>query len=123
MAFDEKRQFTRVPFAMRVRIGTGTAVVNSKDVRNVSLGGLFVATEEKLPVGSQCIIDLELSGPASRLEIQVEAEVLRLDPEGVALKFSHIDLDSLVHLRHIIRIQAQDPEKIDSEYFKELLET
>ncbi len=122
MADTDKRRFTRVPFETQIRISTGNAVIRSSELKNIGLGGLFVFCDEFLPLKSQCVVDIELRGRASLLEIEVEAEVIRVDMDGMALRFTGIDVDSLIHLRHFIRIRAQDPEKIEREYAKTLLE-
>jgi len=77
---------------------------------------------EPLPVGAHCAVNIDIIGPASRLKIRVEGEVARVEEDGVALIFSKIDCDSMSHLRHLIKIHAEDPETIDEEYFQELFE-
>lgn len=119
---DEQRKFTRIPFSTKVGLTVGDQTIVANQLRNVSLGGAFVVTCEALPPGTTCQLDIELIGPASLLVIRIEGEVLRCDPDGMALKFTRIDLDSLIHLRHLIRICSGDPELIDLEFTKNLLE-
>jgi hypothetical protein len=119
---DDKRKFTRVPFSTKVGLTIGDHTIFANEMRNVSLGGAFVLATESVPSGTSCQLDIELTGPASLLCIRVEGEVLRCDPEGIAIKFTRIDLDSLIHLSHLIKICASDPEIIDLEYTHNLLE-
>lgn len=120
---DEKRKFTRIPFETTIKVTAGTTVIVSNRSRDIGLGGAFVVTEgTSLPESTSCVLEIDLIGPASLLRIQVEAEVVRVDEEGMAVKFTKIDLDSLVHLRHLIRVHAQDPETVDAEYDEGLLE-
>jgi hypothetical protein len=116
----DERKFTRIPFETEVTLSGGNTVITCTLVRDISLGGIFVLTERAIPVGQQCAITIELRGPASLLKVQVEGEVIRVDKDGAALVFTKIDSDSLVHLRHLIRIHAEDPQLIDQEYFSEL---
>ena len=120
MSADSKRKFTRVPFETEIKVTSGDAVIASSLVRNISLGGIFIETREPLPVGAHCAVNLDLIGPASSLKIRVEGEVVRLEENGVALNFTKIESDSLIHLRHLIKIYAEEPETIDEEYFQEL---
>ncbi len=123
MPLDEKRKFTRIPFETTIKVTAGTTVIVSNRSRDIGLGGAFVVTEgTSLPESTSCVLEIDLIGPASLLRIQVEAEVVRVDEEGMAMKFTKIDLDSLVHLRHLIRVHAQDPETVDAEYDEGLLE-
>ena len=119
---DEKRKFTRVPFSTKVGLTAGERTIFANEMRDVSLGGAYVLTTESLPQGTGCQLDIELTGPASLLCIRVEGEVLRSDPDGMAIKFTRIDLDSLIHLNHLIRICSSDPELIDLEYTQNLFE-
>ncbi len=119
---DEKRKFTRVPFSTKVGLTFGDQIIVANEMRNVSLGGALVLTTECLPPETVCQLDIELIGPASLLCIRVEGEVLRCDSDGMAIKFTKIDLDSLIHLSHLIKICASDPEIIDLEYTHNLLE-
>ncbi|MBI5569546.1 MAG: PilZ domain-containing protein [Desulfomonile tiedjei] len=119
---EEKRKFTRVPFSTKVGLTVDDHTIFANEMRNVSLGGALVLTAESLPPGTVCQLDIELIGPASLLCIRVEGEVLRCDPDGMAIKFTRIDLDSLIHLSHLIKICASDPELIDLEYTHNLLE-
>ncbi len=123
MPFDEKRRFTRVLFETTIKITAGKTVIMSNRLRDISLGGAFVFTSgTSLPGSTSCVLEIDLIGRASLLRIQVEAEVIRADEEGMAVKFTKIDLDSLVHLRHLIAVHAQDPKAVDVEYDKDLLE-
>ena len=101
MPFDEI--LPRVLFETIIKMTAGNAVIMSNRLRDISLGGAFVFTSgTSLPESALCVLEIDLIGRASLLRIQVEAEVVRADEEGMAVKFTRIDLDSLVHLRHLI---------------------
>jgi len=119
---EEKRQFTRIPFRTEAKISTGSKVISSNNLRNISLGGAFVEVGEGLPEGEPCVVSVDLIGPASLLRIRVDGYVVRAEEDGVAVKFTRIDLDSLIHLRHLIKVHAMDPEVVDSEFTENLLE-
>jgi len=118
----EKRQFTRVPFRTEAKILTSSRVISSNKLRNISLGGAFVEVHEHLPEGEPCVLSVDLIGAASLLRIQVDGHVVRVEEDGIAVKFTKIDLDSLIHLRHLIKVHAMDPDVVDSEFTENLLE-
>lgn len=120
MSVGEKRKFTRIPFETEIRLSTADKSIRASRMRNVSLGGMLVVSEDTLPLNSLCQVEIDLIGPASLLRIRLEAEVVRLEPGAVAVNFTKMDMDSLVHLRHLITIHADCPEIIDHEYYKTL---
>ncbi|MCA1961005.1 MAG: PilZ domain-containing protein [Desulfomonile sp.] len=120
MSGTEKRKFTRIPFETEIRLSTDTQRISASRMRNISLGGMFVVTGETLPLDSICQVEIDLIGPASLLRIRLEADVVRVEPDGIAVKFTKMDMDSLVHLRHLITIHAGSPETIEEEYYRTL---
>ncbi len=121
MSEEDKRKFTRIPFETTVRVTVGDRILLSRSLRDVSLGGVFVCTPESFSNGTVCDLEIELKGPGTLLVIHAEGEVTRVEAEGMALRFTGMDLDGLIHLRHLIRIYAQDPEVVDLEYEGKLL--
>lgn len=117
----EKREFTRVEFETAIQVSTDQLSITSSRMRNISLGGLFVYTSEPVPKGAECVVNIELIGPTTLLRIRVEGEVVRVEEDGVAVRFTGMDTDSLIHLKHLVTINAADPEKIRREYFEDLL--
>lgn len=122
MSTTEKRKFTRIPFRTEIRITAGEVTRVSDRLRDIGLGGAFIFIDDTFPEATPCTLDLELKGRASLLRIQVEGEVLRVEDEGIAVKFTKIDLDSLLHLKHVIKVLTQDPKLVDHEFATNLLE-
>ncbi|MDQ7781494.1 MAG: PilZ domain-containing protein [Desulfomonilaceae bacterium] len=122
MTISEKRRFTRAPFQTEVRVISDDRIVVSHHLQNVSLGGAYVLVDNPLPQGMPCILNIDLIGPRSLLRVEIEGEVIRVEEKGMAVKFTRIDVDSLVHLRHFIRIHAQDPDAVDYEFESNFLD-
>jgi c-di-GMP-binding flagellar brake protein YcgR len=122
MSITEKRKFTRIPFHTKITISAGETTYVSNQLRDIGLGGAFILLEGSLPAGTACTLDIDLIGPASLLRIQIEGEVVRAQQNGIAIKFTKIDLDSLLHLKHMIKVFTQDPELIHHEFVANLLE-
>ncbi len=122
MANEEKRKFTRVLFSTRVRIVAGSKSIASEQMKDISLGGAYFYVDEILPEKTSCTVNIELLGPASHLSIEIDADVTRVDAKGMAVEFTRIDLDSLIHLRHLIRVHAMDSEMMDEEFDRDLLD-
>ena len=122
MDANEKREFTRVPFRTEVKLSAANKTIVSNRLQNISLGGAFISSEESFPPGTMCLLEIKLTGPASLLKIGVEAKVVRAEEGGMGVRFNRMDVDSLIHLRHIVKIQAEDPEEVDLEYSQKLLQ-
>ncbi len=116
MQGDERRHFTRVQVRMQINISPGEAGLVTRELQDISLGGVFVANGSPLPVGTACLLCLEVSGPSSALRIELEGEVVRTDAKGMAIRFTKVDVDSYLHLRHLVSLFSSSPEAIDSEF-------
>ena len=97
----EKREKSRVPFNLNATFKyKGNSIEGELD--NLSLNGLYIKTGEEIPEYSKIDVNIELSGDTSMLMIKIAGEVIRNDDNGIAIKFSNIDLDSFIHLKNII---------------------
>ncbi len=112
---DEQRSRKRVRFQTSVTLEGGGKVLERLESRDISLKGLFVATGERLPADTLVAITLHLAGASSTLNLNIKGRVARIVPEGMAIDFVEIDLDSFYHLRNIISYNSGDPNDVDSE--------
>ena len=53
--------------------------------------------------------------PDSDIELKMEAAIVHKTPEHLGLKCTHIDVDSITHLRRIIELNIGDAELLDRE--------
>ncbi|MEW6350916.1 MAG: PilZ domain-containing protein [Thermodesulfobacteriota bacterium] len=118
MLGNERRHFTRVVVRMQITVSHGEAGLIARELQDISMGGAFIVNGTPLPVGTACVLSLEVSGPSSVLQIELEGEVIRTDGTGMAIRFTKIDLDSFLHLRHLVKLFSRDPETIDAELQK-----
>jgi hypothetical protein len=86
------------------------------EVRDVSLRGIYVVTEELLPVGSPVEITIYLSAADPPIVIGVTGVVARLVPGGIGCSFDKMDVDSFTHLRSIISYHGGDASKAMDEF-------
>lgn len=113
----EKRHFTRVVFQSE-------AVVKSKDeslkgeIGNLSLNGMFLNAPGALPVSEPVEVEIFLSGSTSKLVLKMEGTVARDTPEGLAIQFKGMSLDSFIHLKNIIAYNRGDEEKVMEEFYE-----
>lgn len=108
---DERRRFTRVHFHVLAEI-CYQQVLLSGQVSDLSLKGLFVHTDQSIPLGE--VVDVKIRMPLTNppLEFRLRAEAVRVVAEGIGLRIVEADVQSFTHLRNIVAMQANDPDQV-----------
>jgi hypothetical protein len=103
----------RLPFASREQIRTAISMVvqfgqTQGQARDISGDGMFVETGEPLPVGSRVVVRVteepEALGeddPAAREQWQFAAEVVRVESDGMGLRFVGIPIAMRISHRRV----------------------
>ena len=110
------RKFSRVRFRVGATIKTAERQFQG-NVENLSMRGMFLVTDERLPVGDMVDITIALSGTSPELSITFNGKVCRATDEGLGFTFEKIDLDSYTHLKNIIAYNIDDAEKVMEEIY------
>lgn len=110
------RQFSRVPFRVAATIKTPDRQFQGS-VENLSMRGMFLVTDECLPLGEQVEISMVLSGTSPEIAITFSGSVSRVADDGMGFFFDKIDLDSYTHLKNIIAYNIDDAEKVMEEVY------
>ncbi len=111
----DKRHFSRVGFKVSALLQSdGTAIKG--EVKDVSLRGMYLMTEEIIAPGSPVEITIYLSSTDPPIVINVSGVVARLVPGGIGCAFDKMDVDSFTHLRSIISYQGGDESKAMAEF-------
>ena len=115
---DERRRKTRVHFKTQVTLKADESeIVSEANSKDISIKGMFVNTEKKMPIGTPCDIEILLTGTSTRLALNIKGKVTRQDATGLGISFDSMDLDSHFHLKNIIMYNASDPEDIEEEIY------
>ena len=80
----EKRELPRKPHVMPVEYAA-EGRVHRDVIQNISSGGVFIETQEQLPVGQEISMTFKL--PDSELPIKLRGEIIRTSPEGIGVRF------------------------------------
>ncbi|MFH1489296.1 MAG: PilZ domain-containing protein [Pseudomonadota bacterium] len=107
----DRREKSRVNFKTQVVLSSGDSEIKA-DVhsRDISLKGLFVYTDQKLPIGALCEISISLTGTSIELSLRAAGRITRQDPKGLGITFDAVDLESYEHLKNILLYNAPDPD-------------
>ena len=112
---EERRKNTRVLFQTIADINFVDKGYNRCETADLSIKGISVMGPSRQSIGEKCDISLALSGGSSELVLKMKGEVVRVDPDGLALHFTEIDSDSFFHLKNIIYYNSKDSDQIDFE--------
>lgn len=106
---NERRKAQRIFFtsAALIHYDSGQTITAAVETDNISLKGLFLITETKIPLQTDCSVDITLEGTSSALNFTVAGTVCRHDPDGFAVAFSNIDPDSFAHIKNLMHLQTQ----------------
>ena len=111
----EKRRFTRVPFRVKAEMTVNYVLSSAEEISDLGVGGCLLPITADLEQGNACHVRILLSGTSSELSVRVEGEIVRCKTGAIAIKFTHIDPDSLFHLQNIIRYNSSDSDPVEQE--------
>jgi hypothetical protein len=112
----ERRRDVRVTFQSRVKLVFGAGVFDDCETRNISVSGVFVEGVSGVEKGDRCAVEFRLIGRTSTLVMDMSGEVVRVDPDGVALQFFDVDRDSFCHLKNIVYFNYKNPAELGDDY-------
>ena len=106
----ERRRTTRVAFSTTATLHFEDAAYAECATENLSTKGVFIAGVTGRTIGDTCSIELHLSGASSDLVLRMQGRVVRTPPNGIAIQFEEVDLDSFYHLKNIVYYNSEDPD-------------
>jgi c-di-GMP-binding flagellar brake protein YcgR len=120
----DRRQFTRVTIAIEavvVPVEDGERMISGLTT-DLSMKGIYVVCEDKLPAGTRCHVTLVPSGEEKHFRIEVNAQVVRVADDGMGIEFVEImGLESYEHLRNVVMYNSsQEIGQVEEEFKKHL---
>jgi hypothetical protein len=95
------RKFERVSFACQTKVMFDQREFEALS-EDLSLNGVSVHTDYRLPVGKRALISLYVPSAASGLPIIINGVVARRKEQGLAFKFDSLDCDTFSLLRTVV---------------------
>lgn len=112
----EKRKFERIDFKTEAVI-RHRGVAFKGEIENLSLKGLFVRTEQQIPLDEQVDVTMFFYGSSAELSFNLEATVARVAPDGIGLNFRRLDVDSLVRSDQLVTTNGGDRQQVIEEFY------
>ena len=112
-----EREFTRITTRFNIEVTAGEKAIRSGQTQNLSMKGVYVVCDDALPAGTECRIAIRLSETEEGPVITARGKAIRggTEPPGFAMEFSEVDLESYEHLRQMVMLNSQEPEKVEKE--------
>lgn len=108
----ERRRTKRAPVVVRIEYATVDALF-SDFARNINEGGVFVETDEAIPLDEK--VDLKLRLPGSNELVNVGGRVVRVEPTtpsatgGIAIEFEQLDARARDLINAAVRSLRNEP--------------
>ena len=105
----DRRQSLRVDFITEINLKTPIKSYRLEGhCRDISQKGIFIFTEEEIPIDTACEITLVLGGTAPAVKLDIVGKVVRKAPDGIGIEFVEMDLDSYTHLKNIVKFNNKE---------------
>lgn len=105
----DNRRYTRVVFTRCVKLFYKGKVYGQYPAKNLSQGGLFIEGDINIAIGEDCRLELYETGPHSSLILTFWGKILRREKDGVGVKFTRMEQDSLMFLQTMVLYSCDDP--------------
>ena len=106
---NSRRQFTRIHFDRKVNLNLPDNNHSHRQIKNLSLKGMFVIGTFQKNISDICHIDLVQTGISTDLTLRASAEVVRKNDEGIAVEFTSMTFDSYMFLQVALLSEVEDP--------------
>ena len=108
----ERRRTERTPVVVRIEYSTVDALF-SDFTRNINEGGIFVETDDLIPLDEK--VELKLRLPNSNEFVHVTGRVVRVEPTtatsagGIAIEFEQLDANARELINAAVRRLRSNP--------------
>lgn len=116
---EDNRRFTRVVFSRTAKLLLGPKTYQKSQIHNLSLGGLFLEGQYEANIGEICELELYETGRHSCLILKIQARVVRLEPNGIAVEFLNMPMDSYSYLQTMVLYSTDDPYGVSLEFLED----
>ena len=110
-----QRRMSRISYKIEAEIKTANKDLHG-EVCNLSLNGMFVNISDGFKIGDEIKSTIHLSTVNSEMSLNLAGDVVRIEPEGVAVQFKGIELDTFILLRNIVIYNNGNSDLIDKEF-------
>jgi len=114
--YHNQRQYSRSKVSIAATLTPEGGDSFGVEVVDLSMGGVFVRSDQLLKAGSRCQVNMLLGHVKHELPIIADAVVIRATDAGIALRFESVRLESIPNMQHVIVEHAEDPDQAVVEF-------
>lgn len=113
-ANDERRHFKRIPFDAEAELSSASGRWCSRLI-DLSLHGALIERPADWAgaTGEPCLLHIRLAG--NDVSIHMDAAVAHAATDQIGLRCTHIDIDSIAHLRRFVELNLGDTALLNRE--------
>ena len=112
---DERRHFSRIPFDARTTLREADGHEWHGALLDISLNGALLERPQDWNGGTRAGLVLEILLTEAAC-IRMEVTVAHVEAHYLGLRCTHIDLDSIAHLRRLVELNLGDPDLLNREF-------
>lgn len=112
-----KRKFTRIPVSNTVEFLWQNESYKGI-LKNLSYGGLFIESKIIPSLNEEIPIILFLEGIQPTIKLFLKGKVVRIEPEGFAVKYTYISPESFEHFKNFITYNYPSVEIAERELYR-----
>ena len=115
---NDKRKEVRVLFETKVVLTKGSSKILAEAASiDISVSGINIKTDKKIPVGTKCNVAIIFQGKTSRLLLSIKGIIARHTDIGLGIAYGNIEVDSYFHLNNLLNHNVLEPQTIEKEIF------
>jgi hypothetical protein len=110
----DKRHFSRIPFVTNLHLVNATGSWNAQLV-DISLNGILAIRPGgwHARIGDRYLVEMLMDNPDAA--IRMEVSVAHVEDQQAGFRCEHVDLDSISHLRRLVKLNLGDSEMLNRE--------
>ena len=110
------RRFTRVQCNNKAIVEINNIVTVEANLLNISLNGAYFELKHDYIFQKGDKWQLKFNLPNTDINLEFKVEVVHSQNNLVGVKFVHIDIDTMIHLRSLMEARTANPQQIADEF-------
>lgn len=115
MTSSKNRTFSRVHPHVHAAFRAPDGATGSGTVDDLSFNGLRLVTDAAVEPGTLVALELHLESGTDRIVIGTRSEVVRCDPDGIAVHFVEVEGEGWEHLERLVLFNSRDTGRVEAE--------
>ena len=104
-----QKRSTRTRFEIFLVVQTPERTIRASKSKNISLTGIYVETNEKIPINTECSIEITNTSNEDHFSlIKIKGVVAREGSDGIGIQFKDVDEKTMEELKKVIELHGDE---------------